>query len=239
MGSSSVMCWSAAVSSSIGDTKPPSREPQEQIRRCKDTGCTKIHFGVESANNEGLDVWGKHCDTDDVHRVFRWCRKERAIRRLHHACRTTRANHGRGPEQSRRNAQTRCRICCFRGIFPLSRNGFLCRWSQKGLYPADCWDRLMKILLWCGSSRMLGRKTYPKPKFLISSKSPIENSTCVHRLLHDKSLVCRVWQSLKRLTKGGLSLLLSLLKSSSRTAPVWSVLLADLPCSVSARTYRE
>ena len=49
---------------------------REQIRRCKDTGCTKIHFGVESANNEGLDVWGKHCDTDDVHRVFRWCREE-------------------------------------------------------------------------------------------------------------------------------------------------------------------
>ena len=40
---------------------------REQIRRCQKTGCTKIYFGVESANNEGLDVWGKHCDTDDVH----------------------------------------------------------------------------------------------------------------------------------------------------------------------------
>ena len=36
----------------------------------------KIHFGVESANNEGLDAWGKHCDTEDVHRVFRWCREQ-------------------------------------------------------------------------------------------------------------------------------------------------------------------
>ena len=49
---------------------------REQLRRCADTGCTKIHFGVESANNEGLDAWGKHCDTDDVHRVFQWCREE-------------------------------------------------------------------------------------------------------------------------------------------------------------------
>ena len=30
----------------------------EQLRRCADTGCTKIHFGVESANNEGLDALG-------------------------------------------------------------------------------------------------------------------------------------------------------------------------------------
>ena len=49
---------------------------REQIRRCRETGCTKIHFGVESANNEGLDSFGKHCDTDDVHRVFKWCREE-------------------------------------------------------------------------------------------------------------------------------------------------------------------
>jgi len=49
---------------------------REQIRRCRETGCTKIHFGVESANNEGLYKWGKHCDTDDVHRVFKWCREE-------------------------------------------------------------------------------------------------------------------------------------------------------------------
>ena len=50
------------------------QRPGEQIRRRRETGCTKIHFGVESANNEGLDARG-HRDTDDVHRVFKWCRE--------------------------------------------------------------------------------------------------------------------------------------------------------------------
>ena len=46
------------------------------FNKMRKAGNVTMSFGVESANNEGLDVLGKHCDTDDVHRVFRWCREE-------------------------------------------------------------------------------------------------------------------------------------------------------------------
>ena len=35
-----------------------------------------MHFGVETMTNEGLAEHDKHCDTDDVHRVFKWCKEE-------------------------------------------------------------------------------------------------------------------------------------------------------------------
>ena len=43
-------------------------------------------FGVETMTNEGLAEHDKHCDTDDVHRVFKWCKEEGFARGLHYDC---------------------------------------------------------------------------------------------------------------------------------------------------------
>ena len=93
--------------------------------------------------------------------------------------------------------------------------------AKKGLYPADCWDRLMKDPL-CGVEvpvcweehlskaeildllKIAHRKFYMRPSFIARQVVGLSSVA-----------------ELKRLTKGGLSLLkLELLKSSSRTAPV-------------------
>ena len=93
--------------------------------------------------------------------------------------------------------------------------------AKKGLYPADCWDRLMKDPL-CGVEvpvcweehlnkdevlellKIAHRKFYMRPKFI------------ARQILGLQSVA-----ELKRLTKGALSILkLEMLKANSRTAPV-------------------
>ena len=102
---------------------------REQFCRCQETGCTKIHFGVESANNEGLDVWGKHCDTEDVHRVFRWCR-EQGVRSVAYIMLA--GPHERTMEEAIKNLDEMLKLdaefAVFAVFFSLSWNRFLCRW---------------------------------------------------------------------------------------------------------------
>ena len=93
--------------------------------------------------------------------------------------------------------------------------------AKLGLYPADCWDRLMKDPL-CGVEvpvcweehlskaeilellKIAHRKFYMRPSFIARQVVGLSSVA-----------------ELKRLTMGGLSLLkLELLKSNSRTAPV-------------------
>ena len=93
--------------------------------------------------------------------------------------------------------------------------------AKMGLYPADCWDRLMRDPL-CGVEvpvcweehlnkaeildllKIAHRKFYFRPKFI------------ARQILNLKTK-----SELKRLSQGALSLVkLELLKSNSRTAPV-------------------
>lgn len=93
--------------------------------------------------------------------------------------------------------------------------------AKKGLYEADCWDRLMKDPL-CGVEvpvcweehlsraeilellKIAHRKFYMRPKFVARQVLGLETGA-----------------ELKRLAQGALSLVkLELLKASSRTAPV-------------------
>jgi anaerobic magnesium-protoporphyrin IX monomethyl ester cyclase len=118
---------------------------REQIRRCGEMGCNKIHFGVESTNNEGLDAWGKHCDTGDVQRVFRWCREE-GVRSVAYIMLA--GPHERSLEDSLANIEAMMKLDADYAVFavfsPYPGTESFEQGARKGLYPADCWDRLMR-----------------------------------------------------------------------------------------------
>jgi radical SAM superfamily enzyme YgiQ (UPF0313 family) len=195
---------------------------REQIRRCAETGCTKIHFGVESANNEGLDAFGKHCDTDDVHRVFKWCREE-GVRSVAYIMLA--GPHERTMDEAVSNLDEMLKLNAEFAVFavfsPYPGTDSFAEGAKKGLYPADCWDRMMKDPL-CGVEvpvcweehlnkaeilellKIAHRKFYFRPSFIARQVLNLSTSS-----------------ELKRLAQGALSLVkLELLDSKSRTAPV-------------------
>jgi radical SAM superfamily enzyme YgiQ (UPF0313 family) len=195
---------------------------REQIRRCGETGCTKIHFGVESANNEGLDILGKHCDTDDVHRVFRWCREE-GVRSVAYIMLA--GPHERTMDDAVKNIDEMIKLDADYAVFavfsPYPGTESFAEGAKKGLYEADCWDRLMKDPL-CGVEvpvcweehltradilellKIAHRKFYMRPRFVARQVLGLETGA-----------------EFRRLARGALSLVkLELLKSTSRTAPV-------------------
>ena len=195
---------------------------REQLRRCRETGCTKIHFGVESANNEGLDQLGKHCDTDDVHRVFRWCREE-GVRSVAYIM--VAGPHERTLGDAVSNIDEMIKLDADFAVFavysPYPGTESFADGAKLGLYPADCWDRLMKDPL-CGVDvpvcweehmtrddilellKIAHRKFYMRPQFVARQVLGLSTGA-----------------EFKRLAGGALSLLkLELLSSKSRTAPV-------------------
>jgi radical SAM superfamily enzyme YgiQ (UPF0313 family) len=195
---------------------------REQIRRCGETGCNKIHFGVESANNEGLDALGKHCDTDDVHRVFKWCREE-GVRSVAYIMLA--GPHERTLSDAVSNVDEMIKLDADYAVFavfsPYPGTESFAQGAKLGLYEADCWDRMMKDPL-CGVEvpvcweehlnraeilellKIAHRKFYMRPKFVARQVLGLETGA-----------------EFKRLAQGALSLVkLELLKASSRTAPV-------------------
>lgn len=195
---------------------------REQIRRCRETGCTKIHFGVESTNNEGLDIWGKHCDTDDVHRVFRWCREE-GVRSVAYIMLA--GPHERSMEEAIHNVDEMIKLDADYAVFavfsPYPGTESFAEGAKKGLYPADCWDKLMKDPL-CGVDVPVCWEEY------LSKEQVLELLKIAHRKFYMRpKFIARQILGLstaaefKRLSAGALSLLkLELLNANSRTAPV-------------------
>ncbi len=195
---------------------------REQIRRCRETGCTKIHFGVESANNEGLDAWGKHCDTEDVHRVFKWCREE-GVRSVAYIMLA--GPHERTMDEALGNLDEMLKLDADYAVFavfsPYPGTDSFEDGAKKGLYPADCWDKMMKEPLSgvevpaCWEEhlnqdeilellKIAHRKFYFRPKFIARQ---VANLASV--------------EEFKRLAGGALSIVkLELLNAKSRTAPV-------------------
>ncbi len=195
---------------------------REQIRRSREAGATKIHFGVESMHNDGLEAHDKHCDTDDCHRVFRWCREEniRSVAYImiggpHETCK---ADVERNLEEM---LKLDAEYAAFAIYTPYPGTESFERGAQLGLYPADCWDKLMKDPL-CGERvpvcweehlsreelldllKLCHRKFYFRPRFV------------ARQLRHLTSLA-----ELKRLSDAALSLVkLELTPVSSREAPV-------------------
>ena len=195
---------------------------REQIRRCGETGCTKIHFGVESANNEGLDAWGKHCDTDDVHRVFKWCRDE-GVRSVAYIMLA--GPHERTMDEALGNLDEMLKLDADYAVFavfsPYPGTESFEEGAKKGLYAADCWDQMMKDPL-CGVEvpacweehlnkdeilellKVAHRKFYFRPKFVARTAANMASA-----------------EEFKRLAQGAMSIVkLELLNATSRTAPV-------------------
>jgi anaerobic magnesium-protoporphyrin IX monomethyl ester cyclase len=195
---------------------------REQVRRCHETGCTKVHFGVESANNEGLDAWGKHCDTEDVHRVFRWCREE-GVRSVAYIMLA--GPHEKTMEEAIQNLDEMLKLDADYAVFavfsPYPGTDSFADGAKKNLYPADCWDRMMKDPLCevevpvCWDEhlskaeilqllKVAHRRFYVRPRFIARQLKGLQTSS-----------------EFKRLALGALSILkLELLQSSNRTAPV-------------------
>jgi anaerobic magnesium-protoporphyrin IX monomethyl ester cyclase len=184
---------------------------REQIRRCAETG-----------NNEGLDAWGKHCDTDDVHRVFKWCREE-GVRSVAYIM--LGGPHERTLDEAVKNIDEMIKLDADFAVFavfsPYPGTDSFADGAKMGLYEADCWDRMMKDPL-CGVEvpvcweehlnraeilellKISHRKFYGRPKFIARQVLGLETGA-----------------EFKRLAQGALSLVkLELLKATSRTAPV-------------------
>ena len=195
---------------------------REQVRRCAETGCTKIHFGVESANNEGLDKWGKHCDTDDVHRVFRWCREE-GVRSVAYIM--LGGPHERTMDEAIHNVDEMIKLDADYAVFavfsPYPGTDSFEDGAKKGLYPADCWDKMMKDPLsgvevpacWeehlsrdqiLDLLKIAHRKFYMRPKVVARNVVGLAS-----------------YAEFKRLARGAMSIFkLEMLDAQSRTAPV-------------------
>lgn len=195
---------------------------REQIRRCREAGATKIHFGVESMDNDGLAEHDKHCDTDDCHRVFQWCREE-GIRSVAYIM--IGGPHERTKEDVLRNLDRAIDLdpdyAAFAIYTPYPGTETFRRGVELGLYEADCWDRIMKDPL-CGAQvpvcweehlsreelldllKICHRRFYFRPRFI------------ARQVLHLESK-----EELKRLTNSAISLLkLELLDTDAHEAPV-------------------
>jgi anaerobic magnesium-protoporphyrin IX monomethyl ester cyclase len=195
---------------------------REQIRRCREAGATKMHFGVESMHNEGLDEHDKHCDTDDCHRVFRWCREE-GVRSVAYIM--IGGPHEKSREDVEQNLAEMIKLdadyAAFAIYTPYPGTESFERGAQLGLYPADCWDKLMKDPL-CGEKvpvcweehlsraelldllKLCHRKFYFRPRFIARQVKNLQSP-----------------QEFKRLFDGAMSLVrLELTKTTSHEAPV-------------------
>ncbi len=195
---------------------------REQIRRCRETGCTKIHFGVESANNEGLDAWGKHCDTDDVHRVFKWCREE-GVRSVAYIMLA--GPHERTLDEALHNLDEMIKLDADFAVFavfsPYPGTDSFADGAKMGLYAADCWDRMMKDPL-CGVEvPVCWEEHLTKAEILELLKISHRRFYVRPRFIARQVLGLSTTAELKRLAGGALSILkLEMLDAKSRTAPV-------------------
>ena len=195
---------------------------REQIRRCGEMGCNKIHFGVESTNNEGLDAWGKHCDTDDVHRVFKWCREE-GVRSVAYIMLA--GPHEHTMQDSIDNVDSMMKLDADYAVFavfsPYPGTESFEEGARKGLYPADCWDKLMR-------DPLSGTPVPAAWNEHLSNEDILQLLKISHRKFYYRPrVVARALAGLEsreeflRLARGGLSLLkMERLSAKSHNAPV-------------------
>jgi anaerobic magnesium-protoporphyrin IX monomethyl ester cyclase len=195
---------------------------REEVRRAREAGCTKIHFGVESMHNEGLAEHQKHCDVVDCHRVFQWCRDE-GVRSVAYVM--LGGPHERTVADIRANLRETMKLgadyAAFAIYSPYPGTPTFERGARLGLYPADCWQRIFEDPL-CGVEvpvcweehlsrdellRMLKeahRRFYFRPRFVLRQLRQLQSR-----------------QEFTRLSNGALSLLkLELTRTDSHDAPV-------------------
>ena len=195
---------------------------REQIRRCKEAGATKIHFGVESMHNEGLEQHDKHCDTDDCHRVFRWCREE-GIRSVAYIMIG-------GPletstEQVDANLEEMIKLdadyAAFAIYTPYPGTEAFEHGASLGLYPADCWDKLMRDPL-CGVKvPVCWEEHLTREQLLEALKRCHRRFYFRPRFVLRQALALQSAHELKRLTNAAISLVrLELTRPTAHEAPI-------------------
>ncbi len=195
---------------------------REEIRRAREAGCTKIHFGVETMHDVGLVEHQKHCDIDDCHRVFRWCRQE-GVRSVAYIM------IGGPHEETAADIEANLRetmkldadYAAFAIYTPYPGTPTFERGARLGLYPADCWERIFRDPL-CGAEvpvcweehlsraellrllKLAHRQFYFRPRFVARQLRQLQTR-----------------QELKRLAMGALSLVkLERTSVESHDAPV-------------------
>ncbi|MFM7200831.1 MAG: B12-binding domain-containing radical SAM protein [Myxococcota bacterium] len=180
---------------------------RQQIKRSAETGCHKIHFGVETANNEGLDGYKKHCNTDDVKRVFEWCR-EFSVRSV--AYLMIAGPHERTRADVLRNVDLAIDLdpdyAVIAVFSPYPGTPAFHEGVQKGLFEADCWDKMMR-------EPLAGHKVPVAWEEHLSRDEILELLKVCHRKFYlrpkfiQRNLAPKTPWELKRLLGGALSLL--------------------------------
>ncbi|MCK6530862.1 B12-binding domain-containing radical SAM protein [Myxococcota bacterium] len=195
---------------------------QAQIAANRDAGCTKIHFGVESTHDETLKLYRKHTDRTGVRQVFRWC-KEEGVRSVAYIM--IGGPEDRTVDDVRRNLDDLLELepeyVVFAVYSPYPGTEAFEDGARKGLYPADCWDRLMADPL-CGADVPVCWEEHLSRDQLLDLLKE-----CHRRFYFRPSIIARnvinlrTPQELRRLAGGFMSLVkLELLDSASRGAPV-------------------
>ncbi len=195
---------------------------REQIRACREAGCTKIHFGVESTHDISLETYRKHCTTEEVKQVFRWCREE-GVRSVAYIMIG-------GPEdtsmdQVRRNIDGALALDAEYAVFavysPYPGTEAFDEGARKGLYAPDCWDRLMADPL-CGVDVPVCWEEHLSREELLQllkechRRFYLRPQVIARNLKHLASM-----QEFKRLARGALSIAqLEMMNAASRGAPV-------------------
>jgi anaerobic magnesium-protoporphyrin IX monomethyl ester cyclase len=195
---------------------------REEIRRVKAAGCTKIHFGVESVHNAGLEAHDKHCDVNDCKRVFQWCREEK-LRSVAYIM------IGGPHERTRQDVlagqkgtlELGADYVAYAIYTPYPGTETFREGAKLGLYPADCWDRIMADPL-CGAKVPVAWEQH------LSKEELLDLLKLCHRQFYFRpSYIARQLRQLQspqefmRLASGALSLLkLERTRAGDHEAPV-------------------
>ncbi len=117
---------------------------KRQIKRSRESGCYKICFGVETANNEGLEGYNKSCTTTDMKRVFRWCREEK-LNSVSYIM--LGGPHEKSREEVLANLDKAIDLdpdfMVIALFSPYPGTPSFHQGVQKGLFEKDCWDKMM------------------------------------------------------------------------------------------------
>lgn len=194
---------------------------REMIRAVAEAGCRKIHFGVETANNEGLEGYKKHCNTDDVRTVFNWCRefnvKSVAYLMIAGPHERTRADVLRNVDHAIDLNPDYSVVAVFSPYpgTPSFKEG-----ADKGLYAADCWDRMMRDPL-CGVEVPTAWEEHLSKDEILNLLKEAQRRFYLRPSWIRRNGVPRSYGEFKRLSGGFLSLVRTeLLRPTAHGAPV-------------------
>jgi len=190
----------------------------EMLEAARRAGCTKIHFGVETATDEGLKALNKNIDTETIRRVFRQTREAgiTSIAYMMIGC-----PHEKSRDDIFRTVEFMRRVdpdyIVYALLTPYPDTRLFQDGVDKGLFSREPWLEFMKN----------PREDFNLPTVweeYLSKAELLEIFKDVHRDFYlDPKIIWRTfrkvqtWEEFKRLTLGGLSVLkLQLMRPSQR-----------------------